>query len=304
MSKDRKSSSKSTIKYFLIITAASVLLSIIFSLLRGVGISIFSLLNSTNLVSSLPIIGSLYWNIIWPLYWNLGEFFFTIFNMIIGLGFNYMIAYAIVNKKSNSNVLTIKNIIINSFVIAKNNIAVILTASVLWILTIWIPYINVGTTIGMWALVVGLSKKDSNFSPTSIFESKYRKYMGEIFLLISFIVIGTSIGYVFLIIPGLVISMAWSQAIYILIDKELTPLQAIKVSNDITYGEKLTIFIAYIVLLLILGIGMAFFGWIIALIDVPALLVIFSFFACILSSVIMIASSVYIYRQLRTRLTK
>ena len=52
MSKDRKSSSKSTIKYFLIITAASVLLSIIFSLLRGVGISIFSLLNSTNLVSS------------------------------------------------------------------------------------------------------------------------------------------------------------------------------------------------------------------------------------------------------------
>ena len=145
------------------------------------------------------------------------------------------------------NALSIGGIISGGFATGLKNLVSLVLALVLWILTIWIPYINVGTTIGILAIVVAMSK-GGVISPTEIFNPAYRKYMGEFFLLVGIIYLGISIGTIFLIIPGLVISIAWMLAVYLLIDRELNPMEAIKVSNQLTYGHKWTIFLGLVVL--------------------------------------------------------
>jgi len=131
----------------------------------------------------------------------------------------------------------------------KNSLSLI-GAVVLWILTIWVPYINVGTTIGLIASVIAMSRGDI-MSPLEIFNSRYRRYMGEFFLLMGIRQLGIFMGYLFFVIPGIVISIAWSMSIYLLIDKRLNPLEALKVSNDITYGHKWNIFFGYFILVMI-----------------------------------------------------
>ena len=46
----------------------------------------------------------------------------------------------------------------------------------------------------------------------------------------------------FMIIPGIIISIGWSLAIYILLDKGVAPGEAMIRSNKATYGYKWTIF--------------------------------------------------------------
>ena len=159
---------------------------------------------------------------------------------------------------------------------------------------------NVGTTIGFFGIIVLISKGDS-VSATEIFNAKYRKNMGEFFLLLSFMIIGTTIGYAFVILPGFVISIAWSQSILLFIDKGYSPLESIKKSNDITYGEKFTIFIGYFSLILILVFSI---GLLIALAgnvhEIFALLVgLFGYIAFIL---VMIGCTAYIYGELNKKL--
>ena len=75
-----------------------------------------------------------------------------------------------VNKK-----VTVTKIVIDSLCTAFKNIPSILGAAILWILTCWIPYINVGTTI---ALLYGLPLELSQgkiMKPTAIFDASYRK---------------------------------------------------------------------------------------------------------------------------------
>lgn len=288
-----------TFKYFLIITGAVFIIQLFTG---NFNFSIHGILGSCNILN-LPLIRSISYPLL-ELTWEIfGPPYLFIWSAV-GFGVHFMIAYIIGSKINISNeeftsgILTIKNIITNSFMIANNNFRVILGASILWLLTIWIPYLNVGTTIGMWALVVELSKGDTSFSPTSIFASKYRKYMGEVFLLLGFIILGTTIGYSFLIIPGLVITIAWSQSIYILIDKDLTPLQAIKVSNNITFGEKLTIFCSYISLFLILSVPIGLITFLFSFMGLFYFIPVFVFAAYIFVFTIMVASAIYIYSEL------
>lgn len=126
--------------------------------------------------------------------------------------------------------------------IGLKNIPSLIGASVLWTLTCWIPYINVGTTIAIASIPIELSK-GKMMNPLSIFSSKYRRYMGEFFLTKMLSGFGTFFGLLFLIIPGFVISISWSQAFYILIEKGKNPAEAIKASNDATYGSKWIIFL-------------------------------------------------------------
>jgi len=139
------------------------------------------------------------------------------------------------------NTLTVGSIISKGFEIGIKNIGTVAGAGVLWILTFWIPYLNVGTTIGLLGIVVALSKGTPT-SATEIFDPKYRKQMGEFFLLMAFVVFGTYAGLMFLVIPGMVISIAWGQAVYIFLDRGMAPIEAIRASNKITYGKKWTIF--------------------------------------------------------------
>ena len=159
------------------------------------------------------------------------------------------------------NTLTVGNIITNAIQIGLKNMVNLVGAVILWLVTIWIPYLNVGTTIGIYNLVLAMSR-DEPFTPTEIFDPKYRKHMGEFFLLMGFMGFGIYMGLAFFIIPGFVISIAWGMAIYIMFDKGVSPLEAIKLSNEITYGEKWTIFLGTFALVIILEVALLILLWI------------------------------------------
>lgn len=116
-----------------------------------------------------------------------------------------------------------------------------LGATILWLLTIWIPYLNVGTTIAMTTIPIELSK-GRVISPLFIFDGKYRKFMGEYFTLIGLMYLAIIPALFFMIVPGIIISIGWSLAIYILLDKGVAPGEAMIQSNKATYGYKWTIF--------------------------------------------------------------
>lgn len=164
-------------------------------------------------------------------------------------------------------------------------------AIILYILTIWIPFINVGTTIAMASLPIALSK-GKVVSPTFIFDAKYRKYMGEFFTLIGLKAIALIPAYLFLIIPGIIISIGWSLAIYILLDKEVAPGEAMIQSNKATYNYKWTIFGVSIIIALAVGL----LSWLFGLMGVVGSIL--SFILSICAAVIMIGCNTVIYKKL------
>ena len=108
----------------------------------------------------------------------------------------------------------------------------LLGAVILWLLTIWVPYINVGTTIAIQTIPIELSK-GKVISPLFIFDGKYRQYMGEYFTLIGLMLMSLIPAFLFMIVPGIIISIGWSLAIYLMLDKGIAPG---------AYGYKWTIF--------------------------------------------------------------
>ncbi|MDR2038221.1 MAG: hypothetical protein LBQ60_09880 [Bacteroidales bacterium] len=153
--------------------------------------------------------------------------------------------------------ITIMGVLQEGLGIGLKNALSLLGAVVLWILTIWIPYINVGTTIAISAIPIELSK-GKIISPLFIFDEKYRQFMGEYFSLIGLMLIAIWPAMLFLVVPGIVIAIGWSLSIFLLIDKQLSPTQAMIQSNKATYGYKWTIFGVSFLLML----AVAIVGWI------------------------------------------
>jgi len=149
--------------------------------------------------------------------------------------------------------------------IGSKSIGPILVNVLLWAITIWIPYLNVGTTIGLSAGIVTKACRGEPISMTEIFNPRYRRYMGEFFLTSGLIGIGTGVGFFFFIIPGIVICLAWSMAILLVVDKGKNPTEALTLSNNCTYGYKWKMFGIYflagllisIVSCILVGIGTA-----------------------------------------------
>ncbi len=129
----------------------------------------------------------------------------------------------------------------DALVIGLKNAPSLIAAVLLWIVTIWIPYLNVGTTIAISLLPTELAKGNV-INPLGIFDSKYRRYMGEYLLTVALTALGTYLAMLFLLIPGIVLSIAWSLSVYYLIEKNKNPMEAIKASNDATYGSKWAMF--------------------------------------------------------------
>jgi hypothetical protein len=200
------------------------------------------------------------------------------------------------------NQLTIGGIVTNAIQLGMKNFASVIGAVLLWLITIWIPYINVGTTIALIGLVVAISKGNI-ISPTEIFNARYRRNIGEFFLLVAFVYIGTAAGFFFVIIPGIVISIAWSQALYLLIDKNMNPTEAITSSNKITYGKKWTIFLGQFILTVIMLIAIFIIYTIFSFIS-EGLAVIIALICYLIFIVIMLGAAAYIYGQLSKGMDK
>ncbi len=145
------------------------------------------------------------------------------------------------------------------FLLGAKNFPSLLGAVILYILTLWIPYINVGTTIAMCAIPVALSR-GKVVSPTFIFEGKYRKFMGEYFTLLGLKAMSLVPAFLFMIVPGIIISLGWSQALYILIDQQVAPGEALVRSNKATYGYKWAIFGIFMLLLAGVLVALSVFG--------------------------------------------
>ena len=126
----------------------------------------------------------------------------------------------------------------------------LIAATILYILTIWVPYINVGTTLAMAALPVEMAKGNV-INPLCIFDSKYRKNMGEFFILMALMTGAIWAGFMFMLIPGIVIAIAWNFAFMLFVDKDLNSLECLRESNRMTYGNKGRIFWITILLSLI-----------------------------------------------------
>lgn len=122
-------------------------------------------------------------------------------------------------------------------------------AVILWALTIWIPYIHIGTTIAIANLPVDLAK-GKIISPTCIFARRYRQFFGEFFIMASLMIFGIVTGSCLFIIPGVVLAYSWMLAPILLIDKGVNPTEALTLSNKYTYGNKFSFFLASIALLI------------------------------------------------------
>ena len=115
----------------------------------------------------------------------------------------------------------------DSVAIGVKNAPSVIAAVALWLITIGIPYLNVGPTIAITLLPTQLAKGEI-VNPLGIFDSKYRRYMGEFFITMGLMVFPIFIGVLFMVIPGIVLSIAWSLAYFFLFEKKKNPMQAIK----------------------------------------------------------------------------
>ena len=129
----------------------------------------------------------------------------------------------------------------DAITIGVKNAPSIIAAVALWLITIWIPYLNIGTTIAITLLPTQLAKGEI-INPLGIFDAKYRRYMGEFFITMGLMVFPILIGVIFMLAPAVVLAISWSLAYYFLIEKGKNPIQAIKASNDATYGSKWIMF--------------------------------------------------------------
>ena len=150
------------------------------------------------------------------------------------------------------------------------NIPSLLGMVVLYVLTVWIPYLNVGTTIGLYKAVIKMGRGEV-INPLDIFNSENRRNLGDFFLLMGLMSIGITAAMAFIFFPAIVVSIAWGFAMYFFLDKGLSPTKCLKVSWKVTDGEKWTIFwinlLASLCFCIVGGIlfglaGIKYVGWI------------------------------------------
>lgn len=149
--------------------------------------------------------------------------------------------------------ITVASVLKDGVTLGIKNFPSLLLVAVLYLVTIWIPYINVGTTIAVANIPLELSK-GKIINPTFIFDAKFRRYMPEYFTLIGMLFIAYVIAFIFMVVPAFILSLAWSQAIFIMFDKKVSPSQALVKSNEITYGYKFTLFLIGLCIGLAIGV--------------------------------------------------
>lgn len=135
-----------------------------------------------------------------------------------------------------------------AFVLVIKNASSILAAVVLCLVTLWIPYVNVGRQSPSISLLSVELTKHGVYNPLDIFQSKWRRYMGEFFMAAGLQIFPLLISLLFLYIPY-VLSIPWSLSFYFLIEKD--KVQKIKASNDATDGSKWLVFSAEFVICLL-----------------------------------------------------
>ena len=207
---------------------------------------------------------------------------------------------------TTQRVLTVNGLITDGVGVGLKNFFSIFLAYILWVLTIWIPYINVGTTIGIINLPIDLSKSNgAMISPTAIFDAKYRKYMGEFFSLSGLMSISLFPAFLFMIVPAIIISYGWSQAYFLMFDKELSPSESMLQSTKITYGYKSTLFWTDLIIGILSSFAAGIVIWVFgSLIGSGILTIVFMLLLYAVIAVVKVGCCAVAYRQLSKRLAE
>lgn len=143
--------------------------------------------------------------------------------------------------------LNIQAVLADGCALGFRNIINLLLMVLLYLITFWIPYLNVGTTIGFYKNIVALSYGEE-VSPLSIFSRQNYRHLGDFFILMGIQTAGITAAAAFLLIPAFVMSLAWQFAMLIFVDKNVAPLKALNVSFQATRGEKWALFLVYLIL--------------------------------------------------------
>ncbi len=143
------------------------------------------------------------------------------------------------------NKLNFQQTLVDGVKLGIQNVANLLLMVFLYVITIWIPYLNVGTTIGFYKNIIALSRGE-DVVPLSIFSKDNYKNLGDFFLLMGLQTAGISAGAAFMLLPSIVVALAWQFAMYFFLDKGTSPLKSLGLSYDVTLGEKWTLFFVYL----------------------------------------------------------
>lgn len=133
----------------------------------------------------------------------------------------------------------------DAFKIGMANAVNLLLTVLLFIITVCIPYLNVGTTIGFFKIIVALSKGEP-IDPLSIFSKQNYKGLGDFFLLFGLQTAGMGAAGIFFFAPAIVLGIAWRYAALFFVDKGFSPLKSLSTSYNTTCGEKWRIFFVYL----------------------------------------------------------
>lgn len=136
--------------------------------------------------------------------------------------------------------------------IGKKNALPLLLTGIIYVLTLWIPYINIGTSIAMATLPGKLAQGES-ISPLFIFDSVYRRQIGNFLLYTGLYIMMLIPAVLFLNVVIPVLLIMYSLSLFIMIDEDTTPIEALEMSRKATCGFKWTIF--FIVILYILALN-------------------------------------------------
>lgn len=184
----------------------------------------------------------------------------------------------------------------DAFAIGVKNLVPIVLSVLLWLVTIWIPYVNVGTTIALATLPVKLSKGEM-ISPMFIFDSEYRHCMGEYFILQAVIFSAVYISLLFMIVPAIVLSLSWMLAVYLLVGKKMNWALCLSESNRLMMGYKFKAFcLKFAVSIALLVVSYVLFSMFDAIAGLLGVLVVL---LCVLAGVcVMLSVDAVIYREL------
>lgn len=144
-----------------------------------------------------------------------------------------------------------------TFKLIWQNIGWLFVTGLLYVITSWIPYVNIGTTIAMLNLPSELAQ-GKKFSPTFIFEAKFRKYIGEYIILFGTLFLTLLVSLPFGFVPILILGYGWSFAPLLLIDKGFNVSEAFTNSTNLTYGYKMKMFCTELLIKMIMSIAFVF----------------------------------------------
>ena len=195
------------------------------------------------------------------------------------------------------NKLPFKETLTEACQIGLKNLLSLIAVTLLYLVTIWIPYLNIGTTLAMCSLPAELAKGHV-IDPFFIFDSKYRKKMGDFLIIIGVMTMAITAAFGFLFIPALILSYAWSLAMLLFADKDMKPLDALHESNELTYGYKWRMFGLEFVLAMAILVAIGIVTGICAAADLNVLGVILDIIICVLIVPFVLGLDAVIYRNL------